>query len=173
MRRFSSKNPRTCSAKRDRAAEPEISTSAAPRPEGGDISIRSRSGIQILEDGRVETRSTAGSGGEVDLFVAEGDIDIAGKIVAEGTEGGGIVAARTFGDIRVPGRISADATQAGDGGEVSLDGTTVYFSGDISARGGPVSGDGGTVVFSTPNVIAPGAKVDVSAPNGDEGEFIH
>jgi hypothetical protein len=109
-------------------------------------------------------------GGTIDM-AATGDISLAGDMNVSGDDGGGDVTLE--GDnIALAGFTRADATNAGDGGNVTAIGATlVSLTGDISARGGPVSGDGGTVTFSQPNTVAPGSTVDVSAPNGDDGDF--
>jgi len=46
----------------------------------------------------------------------------------------------------------------------------VVLDGTISAKGG---GYGGKVIFSKQNTITAGSAVNVSAPDGDDGTFIH
>jgi len=194
---------------------------------GGNIRVSSRSGIDVLEGGVLETRSTKYRGRDINLFVSEGDINHEGLVSSSGRTGGGTIALNTtrvfstedsliesrstetgrggtinvqsetvhadgiwdvsgeggggnitinaFSDIHGAGQFRADAIQKGNGGKVLFNSTggTVTLSGDIFARGGAQSGNGGTVTFSVPNTLEPGASVDVSAPNGREGEFNH
>lgn len=116
---------------------------------------------------------TGGKGGNIMLNGVT--IDSRGLINSSGQQGGGNILFSALDNTDVSGTVKADALQAGNGGNVdlkSLDGA-VNFSGKIFSRGGPVSGNGGKVTFSTPNVVQPGATVNVSAPSGTPGTFIH
>jgi hypothetical protein len=114
-------------------------------------------------------------GGRVTVNVIESVIS-AGRINVTGFNGGGGVVRMAGADVVLDeaSRIQADGGSDGDGGRVLLEGVnSTDFDGRITARGGSVAGDGGTVRFNTPNTIAAGSNVNVSAANGAEGTFTH
>ncbi len=151
--------------------------SASGRQGGGIVNIMSADGSsRVTETGTILAQAyKSGIGGKINMDGA----DIEGLIDVSGRNGGGDI---SLGDeaieeaAQVSGLLKADAKKTGNGGNVRLfagGGDQVQFSGEISARGGSGSGDGGTVFFSTPNTIEPGSTVDVSAPKGNAGQFIH
>src|SRR5688500_1441006 len=71
----------------------EISGQLVTRGEngGGDMRVSSRSGINIHEDALLHTLATGSdSGGNVRLFVSEGELNHDGKVLSEGGSGGNI-----------------------------------------------------------------------------------
>jgi hypothetical protein len=166
------------------------STGSGP---GGDISFQALRDV-IINGG---LRASGTDGGEItahggrDVIIgttadmlARGS-NIGGKMVltagrnatvnglsqVDGAFGGGSFKANGQ-NVSAGALTNANAGIAGKGGIVSLLGTVkTFFSGIITARGGASSGDGGKVIIATPNTIT--GIVDVSAPNGANGTYIH
>jgi filamentous hemagglutinin family protein len=114
----------------------------------------------------------AGVGGSINLSAPT--LRYSGLLDVDGVNGGGNVGL-TGDTITSTGNISADALVTGDGGTITYLGSIIdyLFSGTLTATGGALAGNGGTVNISTPNVINPAVVVDVSAPNGSAGTYIH
>ena len=111
-----------------------------------------------LEGARVDA-SGPGGGGEV---LVGGD---------ESGEGSVPLAGSTY--VSVHSTVAADALDDGDGGKVVVfaEGFANVLGG-LSARGGPDGGDGGFVETSGLETFVIATTPDVTAPNGDGGEWL-
>ncbi len=134
--------------------------------------------------GQVNTASTAGQGGEINLLGQQvGTVNA--QINASGTQGGGQI--RIGGDYQGKGRIPnaqqtfinqntnilADATETGTGGRIIVWGDdNTRFLGNISATGGMQSGDGGFIEVSGKNNLLFQGTVDTSAEFGENGTLL-
>jgi hypothetical protein len=148
----------------------------------------------VLVDG--QTHASGRNGGEIDLKGSDVTVGTSADMLARGSNLGGkmvltaLNAAQLNGlaqvdgafgggsfkiqgaDVGVTALINANANINGKGGMVSLLGTSSNdFSGLITARGGSAGGDGGKVTIAQPNTIT--GTVDVSAPAGADGTYIH
>jgi hypothetical protein len=147
--------------------------------EGGGIT-RIISDSTVNANGKAASMSeTIGVGGQF-IVDAAGDVNLNNRINVGGVSGGGLI--RVNGDNVTVRDLRADAVNSdfpdivdpANGGRVELNGRShVTLDGRISVQGGPHGGDGGIVTFSRPNTVTPGSVVNVSAPNGDDGEFNH
>lgn len=159
--------------------------------------VRARE-IALAGGGRVQVEGVLDASNDVGGPVRDGGaIDIRGESVfvdgalldASGRRGGGTI--HVGGDVQGAlaegssernsqltyvsddSTLRADALVSGDGGEVVVwsDGAAV-IDGAISARGGERSGDGGFVETSGKQWLAVAGAPDVTAPNGNGGEWL-
>ena len=156
---------------------------AAEGPSGGEIHIESKSGTTWVS-GEVSAEGSEGTGGTIRLLGPQVGLEGA-QVDASGPDGGGevLVGGDESGEGSVPtadstyvsanSTVSADALKDGDGGKV------VVFAegfanvlGRLSARGGPDGGDGGFVETSGLETFVIALTPDISAPNGDGGEWL-
>ncbi len=97
-----------------------------------------------------------------------------GLLDANGFDGGGNVTL-TGGSVFSSGNIMANSTLEHDGGTITFSGTTLnrISSGILSATGGSSSGNGGAITVATPNTVSTKVAIDVAAPAGMAGTYIH
>ena len=67
--------------------------------------------------------------------------------------------------------ILADATDNGNGGQVTIAGTTISFVGQASAQGGPNGGNGGSITLFTPGSNAVAGN-DAADKNGQATSLV-
>ena len=151
---------------------------------GSGVQIDPQTGTAIASGQLNTANPLVGQGGEI---VVLGDLVAAidATIDASGASGGGTVlmggdyqgqgavpnATQTF--VNQSSTIRADALEQGDGGRVILwaDDRT-QFQGQISARGGNSGGDGGFVEVSGKETLVVEGSVDVTAPQGKNGNIL-
>lgn len=135
--------------------------------------------------GKIDASNSAGKGGRVDVLGEHVSLSGA-KIDASGSAGGGDV--RVGGDFRGQGglrtastvstdrstTINVDATTAGNGGTIVLwSNERTRFGASLSAKGGEQQGDGGLIEASSKDLFQfAGGRVDTSAKNGAQGQFL-
>ena len=156
---------------------------AAEGPSGGEVHIESKSGTTWVS-GEVSARGSEGAGGTVRLLGPQVGLEGA-RVDASGPGGGGevLVGGDESGEGSVPlagstyvsvhSTVAADALDDGDGGKVVVfaEGFANVLGG-LSARGGPDGGDGGFVETSGLETFVIATTPDVTAPNGDGGEWL-
>ncbi|HLB75095.1 MAG TPA: filamentous hemagglutinin N-terminal domain-containing protein, partial [Sedimentisphaerales bacterium] len=167
--------------------------------DAGRVSLKA-SGGEIDNAGIITANSVSGAGGvvtaEADEVVNSGTIDVSGF------QGGGVVLAGTsragqFGLVNADGTTgdggsieiradevvalgtdsltSANAGQNGDGGDIIAysPGTALLREGaQVEAKGGSESGDGGFFELSGKEYVEIAGGIDLTAANGQEGEFL-
>lgn len=109
-----------------------------------------------------------------------GQVVNSGTIEAQGlANDGGVVRLLASSTVDHSGSINTDAGANGKGGSVILmgdltnPGSQTNVSGSISAKGGSASGDGGFIETSGTHLkIADTAKIDTSAANGKNGQWL-
>ena len=156
---------------------------AAEGPSGGEIHIESKSGTTWVS-GEISAQGSEGTGGTIRLLGPQVGLERA-VVDASGPDGGGevLVGGDESGEGSVPtadstyvsaeSTVSADALEDGDGGKVVVfaEGFANVLGG-LSARGGPDGGDGGFVETSGLETFVIASTPDVTAPNGDGGEWL-
>ncbi len=151
---------------------------------GGEIKIKSDTGT-VWSAGTIEAKAE-GKGGSVQLLgervalLDDASIDVSGE-----TGGGEVLiggdyqgkndevknAKQTY--VGEDTTITADAITSGDGGKVIVwADETAQIHGDISAKGGSESGNGGFVETSAKENLQITKTPDVTAPNGQGGEWL-
>ncbi|MGQ9866093.1 MAG: beta strand repeat-containing protein, partial [Pseudanabaenaceae cyanobacterium] len=107
---------------------------------GGDVTLQSSANLTV---GSVQTNATSsGAGGDISL--QGGTIALEGDLLAVGQNGsGGKITATTAGNLTGTGVISASTVSSGNGGEVSLQGSTITLGGPVRAQS--ASGQGGKI----------------------------
>jgi filamentous hemagglutinin family protein len=114
---------------------------------GGNIRVSSRSGIDILDNGVLETRSTQYRGRNIRLFVGEGDLNNEGIVLSSGRTGGGMIALNSTNVITsADSLISSISTGTGRGGSIDVQTTTVNADGEWNVSG--EKGGGNIIVNS-------------------------
>ena len=155
----------------------------AEGPSGGEIHIESKSGTTWVS-GEVSARGSEGTGGTIRLLGPQVGLERA-AVDASGPAGGGevLVGGDESGEGTVPTAdstyvsadsiVSADALEDGNGGKVVVfaEGFASVLGG-LSARGGPDGGDGGFVETSGLEKFVIASTPDITAPNGDGGEWL-
>jgi len=170
-----------------------------PATRAGSIEIAGSEKGRVEIAGRVDVsdREAGGVGGTIDVtgetIVLEGDVvDEAGTVLeagatldASGDAGGGTI--RVGGEEKGQGdlqrarglvvaegsEVRADAITDGDGGRVILFAESLaHIAGDVSARGGALGGDGGFVETSGLQHLSLETTPDLSAPEGDAGDWL-
>ena len=153
--------------------------------EGGKIVLKATGDVFVEGNGKLTATGT--SGGTVDVLGNRVAVKDQAAIDVSGGLGGGTV--RIGGDLQgknpdiqnasftytgLETSIKANALTRGNGGKVVVwaDDTTRAY-GAISARGGAQSGNGGFVETSGKRALdIGGARVDASAPNGSNGQWL-
>ncbi len=143
---------------------------------GGSVSLRA---VHLATIGGTVNTKGLTQGGLASVQAA--DINIPGLINTESTGSGigGRVTVLASNTVTVGGTGKLKASGIDGGGQVKIssqdiiidEGALLIAASTGSLRGGPGFGDGGTVVIASPNTVTGG--VDVSAPNGATGTFIH
>ena len=144
-----------------------------------------------LDNTRLSVSNPKGDGGTLTLTAQLIRVGAGTKLMAIGSENGGLVqvggswqntdpAVRQANQTWMqPGSlVDASSSGAGDGGTVVVwsdlenpAGGTVA-QGALLARGGQTAGNGGRIETSGPFLLAKPERVDVSAPNGTSGEWL-
>jgi filamentous hemagglutinin family protein len=175
-----------------------LSTSAA-EGDAGDIILQAGDG-QIDNTGSITAQSDSGAGGTVTATASEvvnsGTVDVSGAqggtvafegagrvgqfgtIHADGTqEDGGNVNLTAGGIVALAGDslTTANAGNDGDGGEVIIySPKAALFQQDaqVEAKGGTQAGDGGFFEVSGHEYVEVEGQVDLTAANGETGNFL-
>jgi len=158
------------------------STLKADAAQGQAGSVRVEAGQSAYLSGSLFANGQTGG----QISVTAGDLRLAGAtLTADGAQGGGLL--RVGGgwqgkdaDLKnaktttlMSATLSASATQKGKGGTVAVwSEENTSFNGSIGARGGAQGGDGGKVEVSSHGLLGFGGTVDVSAPNGQNGNLL-
>ena len=135
--------------------------------------------------GTLDTSSEDTNGGQIDVLGEQVTLQSTASLNASGSTGGGTVL--IGGDFQGKGdkqraqnttveagaQVSADATNDGDGGTVVVwSDNQTQVDGNLSARGGPNGGDGGLIETSSAGNLQFSQAADVSAPQGNGGEWL-
>jgi filamentous hemagglutinin family protein len=140
---------------------------------GGSVTINGAGGDVVLSQG-VDVSSGSGAGGTVSI--AAQDIALVGaRVNAAGAGGGGKVGIQATQSAVVDGTSSVDAsaTASGNGGQISVGGSSTRVYGALSARGGSAGGNGGRIETSgSGGLDTSGAAIDASAAKGQSGAWV-
>lgn len=151
--------------------------------DGGEVSLVANNGT-VWIDGAVSAGSAAALGGVVQLAGQQVGLSSTATVQADGATGGGEVQigggwadsgpAQADKVYTADGsRISADATAEGDGGDVWIwSDTQTRVHGAVSAQGAGDTGSGGFVETSSYGRIEVTQAPDVTADNGDGGQWL-
>jgi len=169
-------------------ADIDIATDAiitANGAEGGEVKIESDTGT-VWNSGTIEAKGDVGKGGHIEVLGERVALLDKAQVDVSGETGGGEVliggdyqgknpdvqnATVTY--VGEDTSIKADAVTNGDGGKVIVwANETAQIHGDISAKGGSESGNGGFVETSAKENLQITRTPDVTAPNGQGGEWL-
>ncbi len=153
---------------------------------GGSVTFNAENTTLLADNSSVSAQSQNSRGGDVKVLGNQVGLTDKARIDVSGAQGGGEIL--IGGDFQGKNkniknaeavylgeetRIKADAIEKGDGGKVivwSDDRTRAY--GTLSATGGKQSGDGGFIETSSKNYADLQTRIDVSAINGQHGEWL-
>ena len=171
-----------------RAIESGVSTKTRPGNPFGrcqrrvdqEVLLDAQGGSVVVRDSQLSVSSARGSAGELTLMGESIHIDGQSQLLAQGSDGGGLIqiggswqnndlSVRQATTTRVgpAALINASATERGDGGEIVVwsdilaSDSNTDIGGTFLAAGGPQGGDGGRIETSGATLsLAPGLKID-------------
>ena len=143
--------------------------------QGGEIWLKGNSEGDIYQRGTITSEGVNGQGGQVNITANR--IANSGTINVNGDNGGGAIniSAQNSAVVSSGSQLKADATNSGNGGNIIVFSpkTAIFREGaSISAKGGSQSGDGGFVDVSGWEYVESAGMVDLTAANGNTGDFI-
>jgi len=150
---------------------------------GGQVQMTALAAKDIADniinlDGVVDVSSATQTGGKIILSGGnKGNVHVAGKADASGTDGGSIDVTGQNITIADTAQLNADggkgADQIGNGGRIdAIAQEHMDFRGELSARGGDKGGNGGDAEVSGLQFLGYQGFADLRAPSGETGTLL-
>jgi filamentous hemagglutinin family protein len=150
---------------------------------GANVSLTARAAEGVATSvvnmsGTIVAQGAHDQGGTIVLDAGDGgDVSVSNaNLNASGTNGGGRITIGGWNQNAVTvdkaSVLNASATATGNGGAISVIGSSTGFEGRALAQGGRLSGNGGTIETSGYSLAFDGARVIASSAHGADGQWL-